>query len=91
MAKNIDIEALRNALREIDDELMNIVCRRVEVVRKIGSMKAVHGLSIQDHQQEALNKTTNRQLVGDRAPSEFIDELTDLLARWSRQIQAKQP
>jgi chorismate mutase len=89
--QNQELNELRQQLRKVDDDLIEIVCRRIEVVRKIGIAKKLTGTPILDSKQEMLNKQKNFDLAAGRVPSDLIDDLTELLAKWSRDIQSVQP
>ena len=89
--QNQELNELRQQLRKVDDDLIEIVCRRIEVVRKIGIAKKLTGTPILDSKQEVLNKQKNFDLAAGRVPSDLIDDLTELLAKWSRDIQSVQP
>jgi chorismate mutase len=89
--QNKELNELRQQLRKVDDDLIEIVCRRIEVVRKIGIAKKLTGTPILDSKQEMINKQKNFDLAAGRVPSDLIDDLTELLAKWSRDIQSVQP
>jgi chorismate mutase len=88
--QNKELEELRRALRSVDDELMVLVAKRVEVIRKIGALKRAQNIPILDAKQETFNMQRNVELLANRVPAEFIEELTSLLAKWSRDIQSSQ-
>lgn len=87
---NNKLQILRDELREIDDQLMRLISQRVTVIKKIGAIKLMHGLPIYDASRELENKERNRELTSDVAPAAFVDDLSDLLAKWSRHIQSVQ-
>jgi chorismate mutase len=82
-----DLESLRHEVREIDDELVGLLVKRVEVAKKIGQIKKRNSLPIFDPQREAFNNDRNRELARGSLPEPMIDELTDFLANWAREIQ----
>ena len=86
--QNQELNELRQQLRKVDDDLIEIVCRRIDVVRKIGIAKKLTGTPILDSKQEMINKQKNFDLAAGRVPSDLIDDLTELLAKWSRDIQS---
>lgn len=86
-----EIERLRQDLRKVDDELFELVCQRVDVIRKIGAVKKALNLPVLDAGQERVNKQRNLEVAAGRVPSELINQMTDLLAEWSRDIQSSQP
>ena len=47
------IEGIRESIVECDRELIDILRRRVDLVRRIGALKARQGLPVTDPQQEA--------------------------------------
>lgn len=84
-----DIQALRQSLRNIDDEVMAQILKRVEVVRAIGRIKQQLGIEIMDSKREKFNQKRNREISQGKIPEGFVDELSELLAKWSRIIQAE--
>jgi chorismate mutase/prephenate dehydrogenase len=80
---------LRDNLRGVDDEIVRLVIRRMEIVREIGALKQKHGIEINDPAREASNLERNRKLCADKIPASFIDELSEILAKWSRWIQSQ--
>lgn len=82
-----DLESLREQVRKIDDELIELLVKRVEVAKNIGLIKKRDSLPIFDPQREAFNNERNRELTRGHLPEPMIDELTDFLANWAREIQ----
>jgi chorismate mutase len=81
------LESLRDELRKNDDQIMGLVIRRSEIAREIGALKKKHGIPILDVQREAFNIQRNRDIARDKIPEAMVDELTDLLANWARELQ----
>ena len=44
-------------------------------------------MEILDLRREAFNKQRSRDVAGEDLPGVMVDELTDLLANWAREIQ----
>ena len=65
-----DIYALRLAIDEIDDKIMDLINRRLLLARQIGAAKKQGGIQITDHKREKeiidrLMKKNNGPLDGD--------------------------
>jgi chorismate mutase len=50
---NERVAALRGAIDEVDNQLMDLVSRRMELVREMALVKAEHSLPVYDPQREA--------------------------------------
>ena len=83
------LETLRDELRGVDDDIVRLVVKRMEIVRDIGSVKRAAGVAVFDAEREAFNRKHGKEVAGGALPSAFVDELTDLLAKWARDIQAE--
>ena len=86
-APNKDLDRLRNSLRQIDDEIVALVVRRLGVAKDIGLVKKRHSIPILDPKREAFNSQRNRELARGYIPEPKIDKLTEMLANWAREIQ----
>jgi chorismate mutase len=84
-----ELESLRLVLRTIDDEIMRLVMRRMEVVHDIGMLKRLRNIEILDQVRESFNKERSHEITKGQLPTEMVDQLTDLLAYWARDVQAQ--
>jgi len=82
-----ELEILRDKLRDIDDEIFALLFQRMGIVREIGLIKNQLGLPIFDPKREALNIQRNRELADGQLPEAMIDDVTNILAKWAREIQ----
>jgi chorismate mutase len=85
------LAALRKELRHIDQQVIDLISKRHELVRKIGETKQTLSLPVRDVPQEEINRTENKQFAKGRLADAMVDELSDFLAHWARleQTQAK--
>lgn len=81
------LESFRRQVRDIDDQLLSLLVRRVAIVKEIGQMKKRESLPIFDPAREAFNKGRNRDIGVGHLPEPMIDEFTDFLSNWAREIQ----
>jgi chorismate mutase len=84
-----ELQNLRSDLRLIDDQIMQLLKQRMTIAMAIGKQKALLGIEILDTAREALNREHNRKFSDACLPTAMTDEVTDLLASWSRNIQNK--
>lgn len=85
--KDSELETIRARVRTIDDEIFGLLIERVSLVREIGSLKKTKSRPIYDPQREAFNIERNRKLASGKIPDSMINEMTDLLSKWAREIQ----
>lgn len=83
------LEVLRSRLRVVDDEIVKLLATRMGLAREIGALKREHGIEILDSSREAFNKDRNRDISRGKIPEDIIDELSEILAKWSRSVQAR--
>ena len=83
------LEELRGQVRVIDDDLVELLIRRAEVVREIGEFKKNNSLPIFDPERESFNIERNRKLAFNRLPEKMMDEFSDFLANWARELQKR--
>lgn len=81
------LEVLRAQIRAIDDDMVGLLIRRAEIVRRIGEFKKNNSLPIFDPDRESFNVEQNRKLACNMLPEEMIDEFSEFLANWAREIQ----
>jgi chorismate mutase len=86
---NKRLETLREELRGIDDEIIRLVVKRMDIARDIGARKRATGAAILDAEREAFNRKHSKDIAAGALSGTMVDELTDLLAKWARDIQEK--
>ena len=84
---NPRLTELRAALRKIDDQIIDLVAERFKIVKGIGDVKKHAGLAIQDEDQELKNLAASLMRAAQKIPKGLVEELTTLLAAWSRKHQ----
>jgi chorismate mutase len=87
MASDTELETLRQELRTVDHQILDLIARRNSIVHSIGQVKKNQGLAIKDDIQEQKSLTANLQHAGIRIPALMVEELTKLLAAWGRKLQ----
>ncbi len=83
------LETLRDEIRGIDDEIIRLVVKRMDIAQGIGAAKRAAGVAILDAEREAFNRKHSKEIAAGVLPGALVDELTDLLAKWARDAQAK--
>jgi chorismate mutase len=86
---NNRLETLREELRGIDDDIIRLVVKRMDIARRIGAAKRAVGAVILDAEREAFNRKHSKEIAAGAIPGAFVDELTHLLAKWARDVQGK--
>lgn len=81
------LDELRGKLREVDEQIIDLIAERLNIVKGIGSFKKSRGLAIQDDIQERKNLNANIARAKNQIPLEMVEELTNLLAAWGRKHQ----
>ena len=84
------LEELRKQLDALDEELLHILAKRVELSRKVGKLKKEYGFPLRDEKRmEALiaAKVAKAELL--HMPKEFIKELYTLIHDHSVELQKK--
>jgi 3-deoxy-7-phosphoheptulonate synthase / chorismate mutase len=82
-----DLDVLREQVRKVDDQLIQLLLERVGLVKEIGRIKKLKSLPIFDPNREDFNNERNRELARGKIPESMIDEFTEYLANWAREIQ----
>lgn len=71
---NAQLELLRSQISSIDDEVMQLLAQRMEVVRQIGSHKKAHNITILQQQRwEAIMKKGRDFAVDNQLNESFIE------------------
>lgn len=84
----MELKKLRDQINSIDDQLLNLLQKRAEISKKVGSLKADTGAGIHVPQREyeILNRlrTQNRGIY----PEDAIDKIWNVIFAASRAVQA---
>ena len=85
----MDLQALREIINGIDDEIVTLYIRRMETASQIGAYKREHGMQVLDagREQALLDR------VGEKAGEKYAEgvrELFTLLMAQSRALQARE-
>jgi|TARA_B100002003_G_C13640395_1_gene326743 chorismate mutase len=86
--KDVDIESLRAEIDECDEYIVELLVRRFNLARKIGTYKAIHNLPIMDAPREK-RLLSNRRRQASEAGNYSIDEVFKRILEESRQIQMR--
>jgi monofunctional chorismate mutase len=83
-----DIESLRSRLDDVDDHILTLVARRMEIAREIGALKLTANAPVLDTEREAA-VARRWTAAGERLGLEgdALHELLDVLLRMSRKVQ----
>ena len=59
----MELKDIRNTIDQIDDQMLELFVRRMEVARDVAAYKKEHGLPILDsgREREVLNRVTERR------------------------------
>jgi len=85
-----ELNELRNKIDEIDAEIIEKLCIRVETARHIGAIKKNLGMEIRDHERENLLRRRWEELsMLYELPSDKILTILDKILELSRDEQVK--
>lgn len=82
-----DLEKARQAISEVDRQLAELFCRRMEAVRSVAAYKKERGLPVFDEQQEKRVLELNSALVADEELRAYYLSFLQEVIRLSRQYQ----
>jgi len=84
----MELEKLREEIDQLDEELIDILNRRDEVVRRIAAAKAAHKRQVLDpKREEALYRRVRQISRRKDMDGEYIRNLFQLILQHSRKIQ----
>jgi len=85
----MELRDFRKKLDALDEELINIIAKRIEVSGKLGEFKLQNNLSIRDQKrEEELIKDRTEKLKNKGISDEkFVSELFNPILSKSRQVQ----
>jgi len=84
------LEALREEINRIDEDIISLLSRRMEVVKKIAALKKAKGISVEDRDREKtlflkLEKEARRNNIDEK----FVSEVFGVIVSQSKLIQNK--
>ena len=82
------LEALREEINRIDEDIIGLLSRRMEVVKKIVALKKAKGISVEDRDREKtlflkLEKEARRNNIDEK----FVSEVFGVIVSHSKLIQ----
>ena len=80
-----ELNVLRKKVDELDHELLDIIKRRLIVIKEIGEFKKKNGLGIRDKKRE--NEILQDKIEKSSLSREFVKKLFKLILNESRRIQ----
>lgn len=83
---NASLEALRAKIDECDEQIVELLARRFELVRKIGMYKANHNLPVLDEKREGELLSRKRQQAS-RVKNYLVESIFEIILDESRRIQ----
>jgi chorismate mutase-like protein len=87
-----DIGIYRQQIDALDEEIIRILAKRFDIVRKVGKHKANTGIAVM--QPERIDQIKNRcTLLGNQygVRPEFLHEMYDLIIKESCHLEEKSP
>ena len=61
----MDLQELRSEIDQVDDELVCLYIRRMELIRKVGCYKREHGIPVSDPEREKNLLNRVREKAGE--------------------------
>ena len=82
------INTLRNEIKKIDDNLVQLIANRIDIVRVIGKLKILHDLPIKNEYVEQANLKRLTNLAGKKNISgDLINSVYLLLKSYAIKVQ----
>ena len=82
----MELHEIREEIRQIDEEMAELFCRRMDAVRKVAAYKNQRGLPVLDREQEARVIQGRSALIKDPELQPFyresLQETMDISKRW---------
>lgn len=86
----MSLDELRDRIDAINEEIVDDVAERMEVVRQIGELKDDTDRSVRDPEREAVVKDQFAELFAEQElPKEHGRELADVLIRMAVEVQRR--
>lgn len=84
----MEIEELRKSIDEIDKEIVKLIAKRFEVVKRIAEEKIAKNKGVLDEERETLVKMNWRRYALEYGvPINVVEELIELLIKYSKSYQ----
>ena len=84
------LEALRKEIDEIDHELLSILAKRVDAVKRVGEFKNIQGLPVLDEKRrEEILTVIKEKAKGFHLSEKFIEELFAKIHDHAVELQKK--
>ena len=82
-----DLEQYRQEIDELDEQLVRLFLRRMEVTGKVGEYKLAHGMQVLDRERERRVLAKRASLAVDIRQEEDVKELFQTIMAISRRRQ----
>ena len=86
----MELQEIRDEIRQIDEEMAELFCRRMEAVRKVAAYKNRRGLPILDPEQEARVIEGRSLLIKDPELRpfyiEFLKDVMKVSKHWQQYL-----
>jgi chorismate mutase len=84
------LEALREEINRIDEDIIGLLSRRMEVVKKIAALKKDKGIQVEDRDREkTLFLKLEREARRNNINEKFVSEVFGVIVSHSKLIQSK--
>lgn len=84
----LDIIQLRNKINNIDNKIVNLIAKRMSIVKTIGEIKNNHNISIIDTNRELhLQSLHNELAIKYNLDPIFISNLFNKIIKYARKVQ----
>ncbi|HII95172.1 MAG TPA: chorismate mutase [Methanofastidiosum sp.] len=84
------LEALREEIDRIDEDIIGLLSRRMEVVKNIAALKKDKGISVEDRDREKkLFLKLEREARRNNINEEFVSEVFGVIVSHSKLMQSK--
>ncbi len=84
------LETLREEINRIDEDVIGLLSRRMEVVKKIAALKKDKGISVEDRDREkTLFLNLEREARRNNINEKFVSEVFGVIVSHSKLIQNK--
>jgi len=81
------MQKLRKQIDEIDQKIIKLLAKRMDVVKKIGQFKKEAGISVKDKNREQELKNELKRIAGKDLSPDFVDRLYDVIFKECRKVQ----
>ncbi len=84
------LETLREEINRIDENIITLLSKRMEVAKSIAALKKVKGISVEDRDREkTIFLKLEREARRNNISEEFVSEVFGLIVSHSKLIQSK--